>query len=221
MPQAMQENAERPVLPPGSPALVGPESNIEQRQRLDDSRGLTPQQQDPGTPEEKRTNGSGEDNLPAWPFFLVVPVLLSAAVPILKRALLARGRPEDLYRDLAGRLRDVLPSGEVGSADSPALTPTERVMLLAGAAGVEEGPMREFARAYTDHLYSGRSSDGGLGRVSSAYMGALRAYGRLPRWKRVLGALNPASLLVRLRKGASDRKVGFGKALRGVFERRR
>ena len=221
MPQAMQENAERPALPPGSPALVGPESNIEQRQRLDGSRGLTPRQQDPGTPEEKRTNGSGEDNLPAWPFFLVVPVLLSAAVPILKRALLARGRPEDLYRDLAGRLRDVLPSGEVGSADSPALTPTERVMLLAGAAGVEEGPMREFARAYTDHLYSGRSSDGGLGRVSSAYMGALRAYGRLPRWKRVLGALNPASLLVRLRKGASDRNVGFGKALRGVFERRR
>jgi hypothetical protein len=92
-------------------------------------------------------------------------------------------------------------------------------MLFAGAAGVEEGPMREFARAYTDHLYSGRSSDAGLGRVSSAYKGALRAYGRLPRWKRVLGALNPTSLLVRLRKGASGRKAGFGKVLRGVFER--
>ena len=61
--------------------------------------------------------------------------------PLSKRALLARGRPEDLYRDLTGRLRDVLPPGRSIVADSPALTPTERILLLAGAAGVEEAPM--------------------------------------------------------------------------------
>jgi transglutaminase-like putative cysteine protease len=224
MPQVMEANAERPELGPGSPTLTGPESNIEQRRALNDPPESTPRQQELGTPEE-RANRSGEEGLPAWPFFLVLPVLLAAAVLLLKRALLARGRPEDLYKDLTGRLRDVLPPGEAWSADSPALTPTERVMLLAGAAGVEEGPMREFARAYTDHLYSGRSADVGVGHVSSAYRRALRAYRCLPRWKRALGALNPASLLARLGKVASGWKAGLGKALRGrlrgVFERRR
>jgi hypothetical protein len=85
--------------------------------------------------------------------------------------------------------------------------------------------MREFARAYTDHLYSGRSADVGVGHVSSAYRRALRAYRCLPRWKRALGALNPASLLARLGKVASGWKAGLGKALRGrlrgIFERRR
>ena len=225
MPQVMEENAERPALPSGSPAtLSGPEGNVAQRQALNDPRETTPQQQDLGTPEERAAR-TGEESLPAWPFFVGVPVLLATAVPLLKRMLLARGRPEDLYRDLTGRLRDVLPPGEAGGADSPALTPTERVMLLAGATGVEEAPMREFARAYTDHLYSGHPADLGAGHVSSAYRGALRAYGRLPRWKRALGALNPASLLARLGKVASVRKAEIGKALRGrlrrVFRRRR
>jgi transglutaminase-like putative cysteine protease len=225
MPQAMEENAERPALPPGSPVTaLGPENNAAQRQLAQETGEDAPQQQDLGTPEE-RANRSGEKGLPVWPFLVVVPVLLAAAVPLLKRALLTRGRPEDLYRDLTGRLRDVLPPGEAGSADSQALTPTERVMLLAGAAGVEEGPMREFARAYTDHLYSGRPAGVGVGRLSSAYRGALRAYRCLPRWKRALGALNPASLLARLTKVASDRKAGLGKVLRGrlrgVFGRRR
>jgi transglutaminase-like putative cysteine protease len=224
MPQVMQENAERPELGPGSPALIGPQSNFEQRRALNDLQEPTPRQQDLATPEE-RTNRPGEESLPAWPFFLGVPLLLAAAVPLLKRALLARGRPEDLYRDLTGRLRDVLPPGEAGSADSPALTATERVMLLAGAASVAETPMHEFARAYTDHLYSGRSADVGIGRVFSAYRGALRAYRCLPRWKRALGALNPVSLLARLGKVASVGKAELGKALRGrlrgVFRRRR
>ncbi len=221
MPQAMEENAERPALPPGSPAtLSGPEGNVAQRQALQDPGERTPQRQDSGSASEERNNRPGEESLTVWPFLLVLPVLLAAAVPLLKRALLARGRPEDLYRDLTGRLRDVLPSGEAGSVDSPALTPMERVMLLVGASGVEEEPMREFARVYTDHLYSAHPSDAGPGRVSSAYRGALRAYGRLPRWKRALGALNPASLMARLRKGASGRRAGLVKALRGVFGRR-
>ena len=149
---------------------------------------------------------------------MLVPVFLVAAVPVAKRALLARGRPEDLYRDLTGRLRDVLPPGRSAIADSPALTPTERILLLAGAVGIEEGPMREFARAYSDHLYSAHAESR---LVSSAYRGAFRAYERLPLWRRVLGAANPLSLLARARRDASAWKRRFGKALRGVVSRAR
>ena len=151
-----------------------------------------------------------------WPFLALVPVLLLAGVPLTKRALRARGRPEDLYRDLTGRLRDVLPPGTSAIADSPALTPTERIMLLAGAVGIEEGPMKEFARAYSDHLYS---AEGGTRHVSSAYRRALRAYERLPLWRRVLGTMNPASLLARARRGASAWRMRLAKALRGRIRR--
>jgi hypothetical protein len=104
-----------------------------------------------------------------------------------------------------------LPPGSGAIADSPALTPTERVLLLAGAAGVEEGPMKGFARAYSDHLYSART-DGGPGHVARAYRRAMRAYARLPRWRRALGAANPASLLARARRGASAWKTRLAKA---------
>ena len=143
---------------------------------------------------------------------MLAPSLLVASVPVSKRALLARGRPEDLYRDLTGRLRDVLPPNRSIVADSPALTPTERILLLAGAAGVEEAPMRRFALAYSDHLYSaGSESD----HVASAYRDALQAYEHLPRWRRVLGAVNPSSLLARSRKYISARRTRLGKVLRG------
>ena len=214
MPRAMEANAPRPDIPAGAPAL-GPESNIEQRRAVEDSGELTPEQQDAQTQRETSTDRSREGNLPLWPLFVGVPALLVAAVPLLKSALLARGRPEDLYRDLTGRLRDAVSSGNGAVADSPALTPTERVMLLAGAAGVEEGPLREFARAYSDHLYSGRPAAAGPERVSSAYRGAMRAYGRLPLWRRALAAANPSSLLARLGRGLSAQRVRFGKALRG------
>jgi transglutaminase-like putative cysteine protease len=214
MPQAMQENAERPALPPGSPALVGPESNIEQRQRLDDSRGLTPRQQDPGTPEEKRTNGSGEDNLRRGPSFW--------------SCLSYSRRPSLSSRERSSPVAGLRTSTGTSRASARCAAPRRsRERRLAGpdpngaghaarrGSGVEEAPMREFARAYTDHLYSGAPAELGAGHVSSAYRGALRAYRRLPRWKRALGALNPASLLARLGKVASVRKAEIGKALRG------
>jgi hypothetical protein len=149
-----------------------------------------------------------------WPLFVLVPPLIVAAVPASKKALLARGRPEDLYKDLTGRLRDVLPPDRSIVADSPALTPTERVLLLAGAAGVEEHPMRRFALAYSDHLYS---ANGGWDHVASAYSDALQAYERLPRWRRALGAVNPSSLLARSTKYVSARRAQLGKTLRGRF----
>ena len=149
-----------------------------------------------------------------WP---IVVVLLVAAVPVSKRTLLVRGRPEDLYRDLTGRLRDVLAPGKNAVADSPALTPTERVLLLAGAAGVEEAPLAWFALAYSEHLYSSNGDDGE--RVASAYRDALRAYGRLPRWRRALGIMNPTSLLVRSRTYLSARRAQLAKTLRGRLRR--
>jgi hypothetical protein len=89
-------------------------------------------------------------------------------------------------------------------------------MLLAGAVGIEEEPMKEFARAYSDHLYS---AEGGTRHVSSAYQRALRAYERLPLWRRALGAVNPASLLARAKRGASAWRIRLAKALRGRLRR--
>ena len=214
MPRAMEANAPRPEIQAGSP-ILGPESNVEARRALEDAGEPTPERQDAGTPRERATDRSREGTLPLWPILVVVPLLLVAAVPLLKRALLARCRPEDLYADLTGRLRDAVPSREGAAADSPALTPTERVMLLAGLAGVEQGPMQKFARAYSDHLYSGRPAEEGPERVSAAYREALLAYGSLSRPRRALAAVNPSSLLARLGRDLSARKARIGKALRG------
>ena len=213
MPTAMQANAPR-----GGPPDVGPAQasendparrKFEQNQAQQDERQQNQQQQ---AAQGSTTQSQGDIGVPVWPLFVLLPVLLVAAVPISKRVLLARGRPEDLYRDLTGRLRDVLAPGRSIIADSPALTPTERVLLLAGAVGVEEAPMAQFATAYSDHLYS-FGSDGD--RVASAYRAALQAYEALPRWRRTLGAVNPSSLYVRLRKDLSARRARLGKALRG------
>jgi hypothetical protein len=149
-------------------------------------------------------------------------ILLVAAVPLLKRALAARGRPEDLYRDLLGRLRDVLPPGKAALADSTALTPTEKLVLLSGAAGVEEGPPRELAHAYSESLYAARGPDERPARhgAARAYRRALYAYRKLPRWRRSLAAVNPSSLLLRARRWIAGRGARFGKRLRGRFRKR-
>ena len=213
MPSAMEANAPRPAIPDTGQQGIGPDPALLNRSLQEQQQ--TPQQPQETPEDQSSTGSSGEERraLP-WPFLALVPVLLLAGVPLTKRALLLRGRPEDLYRDLTGRLRDVLPPGVSAVADSPALTPTERVLLLAGAAGIEEGPMEGFARAYSDHLYSARR-ESGSGHMASAYRRAVRAYERLPRWRRALGAVNPASLLARARRGASAQKIRLAKALRG------
>jgi transglutaminase-like putative cysteine protease len=215
MPAAMEANAPRPELPLAGQTRRS-ENNLDRRRVLGDER-QTPREKNRSPAEQgPSTRRFGETGAPVWLLLVLLPALLVAAVPVSKRALLARGRPEDLYKDLTGRLRDVLPPGKNIVADSPALTPTERVMLLAGATGVEEHQIREFALAYSDHLYS---AGGDEGRMASAYRSALRAYERLPRWRRTLGAVNPASLLVRLRKDVSARRARLGKALRGGLRR--
>lgn len=214
MPSTMEQNAPRPEIPNAAGQQgLGSDPNALSR-RLQGQQ--TPQQPRQTAEGRSPTGPSGAERgeLP-WPLLALAPVLLLAAVPLVKRALVARGRPEDLYRDLTGRLRDVLPPGRSAIADSPALTPTERILLLAGAAGVEEEPMEEFARAYSSHLYSAPSPEGEARRVAAAHRRALGAYQQLPGWRRVLGAANPASVLARAQRTASASKTRFLKALRG------
>jgi hypothetical protein len=215
MPAAMEANAPRPAPTVSAQQDMFP-NNPDVGRRVQDEQER-PQQH--GENIDKGATRSAEEGAQGWPFaVLIVPVLMLAAVPVAKRALLARGRPEDLYRDLTGRLRDVLPPGKSAIADSPALTPTERILILAGAVGLEEGPMKEFARAYSDHLYSAHA---GSRPVATAYRVALRAYERLPRWRRVLGAVNPASLLARIKRDAAAWKRRLAKALRARLRRSR
>jgi transglutaminase-like putative cysteine protease len=213
MPTAMQENAPRPDFP-NTPGLSLENPALARRTQVEQQTS----QQLQKAPEESASPAAGH-SAPAWPVFVLVPTLLVGAVPLAKKALVLRGRPEDLYRDLTGRLRDTLPPGKGIIADSPALTPTERVLLLAGAVGLEEGPMREFALAYSEHLYSPRSSADGSRDVSSAYRRAIQAFGSLPLWRRVFGAINPASLLMRTRRSGSAWKMRLAKALRGRFRK--
>jgi transglutaminase-like putative cysteine protease len=216
MPDAMEANARRPELPLASGVQAA--ENSPDRSQLTQNRAQQQsreQNQDLAN-QDPTTGRSRESNIPAWPLFVLAPSLIVMAVPVSKRALLARGRPEDLYMDLTGRLRDVLPPNGSIVADSPALTPTERILLLAGAAGVEETPMRRFALAYSDHLYS--ASDR-RDHVVSAYRDALRAYEGLPRWRRAFGAVNPSSLVARSRKYISAQKAQLGKVLRGRLRR--
>jgi hypothetical protein len=109
-------------------------------------------------------------------------------------------------------LRDILSLNGTRAtiADSPALTPTERLLLLADLAGVEAKPFREFAWAYSESLYA---PDPHL-NVMHAYRRAIREYEKLPRWKRALGVFNPASLLLRGRWALAVYRTRFGKTLR-------
>ena len=217
MPAAMEANAPRPDLPLAGQSGQSENDTIDQRRSERDRARQTPQEQNANPAEGNPTGNPGEGNVPVWPLLVVLPVLLVAAVPLSKRALLARGRPEDLYRDLTGRLRDVLPPGKSSVADSPALTPTERMLLLAGAVGVEEAPPARFARAYSEHLYSPHGDEE---RLAAAYEDAMGSYGRLPGWRRALGAVNPSSLLVRAGAYASARKAQLTKTLRGKLRRK-
>jgi transglutaminase-like putative cysteine protease len=217
MPAAMEANAPRPELPLADQNQQSEQGNLGKRSAAGDNKQTPRTQNQDLAGQGPATDRFGGSSIPVWPLLVVLPVLLVAAVPVSKRALLARGRPEDLYRDLTGRLRDVLPPGKSVVADSPALTPTERVLLLAGAVGVEEAPMARFALAYSDHLYSSNGGDGE--QVASTYRDALRAYEQLPRWRRTLGAANPASLLARSRKYISARRTKLAKMLRRRLRR--
>ena len=216
MPAAMEANAPRPELPLAEQSGQSENDNLDQRRSERDRARQTPQEQNADPAAGTTTDGSRKSSIPVWPLPVVLAVLLLAAGPLSKRALLARGRPEDLYKDLTGRLRDVLSPGKTSVADSPALTPTERMLLLAGAAGVEEAPLARFARAYSEHLYSPHGDEE---RLASTYQEAIASFGRLPGWRKTLGAVNPSSLLARAGTHASTRKAQLAKLLRGKLRR--
>ncbi len=213
VPQTMQQNAARiepsgdgrQDLIPGSPAYRDEISNS------------------PAGESELRDTATGgtsgpREGTPAWPLYIFAPALLLVAIPLSKRSLRFWRWPENLYRDLIARLSDVLPPGKSsGLAGSPSLTPTEKLLLLSGAAGVEEESFRDFARAYSDHLYSGKPRAETRTRVTRAYDRAVESLDNLPRWRRVLGALNPGSLMLRLQKSLAVSKKKVQKTARTVF----
>jgi transglutaminase-like putative cysteine protease len=212
IPATMEANAPRPPLP--IPEYNASPQNPAPRQE----EASEPAPETQKSPADEGAASPAEKAPAPIPYSYVLPLvlllaLLIAGVPLLKRLLAARGRPKDLYWDLVGRLRDVLPPGVAGAvvADSPALTPTERLSLLAGAVGVEAGPFREFARAYSESLYA---PDPGTD-AARAYRKALREYRKLPPWKRALGAVNLGSLLSRARMVLVGYRARIGKTLRG------
>ncbi|MDP8926854.1 MAG: transglutaminaseTgpA domain-containing protein [Actinomycetota bacterium] len=212
VPRVMEANAPRPNAP-GELSYVSSEApSLERLQAPGPAPGAE------GSPVDAESVEPAEVSS-AWPRYAIPAILvlvLLAAVLLLKRLLTARGLPEDLYRDLAGRLRDVLPlSGANTIVDSPALTPTERLVLLASTAGIEAGPFREFAQAYSESLYASHEP---RSNASRAYRRALREYESLPRWKRALGAVNPASLFLRARRRLAAHKLRLWKALHSRIE---
>jgi hypothetical protein len=217
VPSAMEANAPRaevPVLQNNNP----PENSA----ALRNGQLPEPAPNSENTPISKGPQNSIEEEF-SWSSYALPPILLLlalliVAVPLTKRLLVARGRPEDLYQDLVGRLRDVLPLNgtRANVADSPALTLTERLLLLSGAAGAEADPFRGFARAYSESLYAPNPHIS----VARAYHAALREYKELPRWKRVLGSLNPGSLFLRARRSLAASLFGIWRALSGEKKRR-
>ena len=212
MPAAMEANAPRPEI---SRWPAGPRPD---RERLGRSSSRASRRRNrPGTDQPRvearpaHRRGAGRTCRGpcsrSCPFSSWRPYRLQEGAPRPRR-------PEDLYRDLTGRLRDVLPPGRSVIADSPALTPTERILLLAGAAGVEEEPMEEFARAYSD-TSTPRGPKAGPGRHFGLPEGAegLRATARLAQGAR--GREPRLAARPRSQKNASASKTRLLKALRG------
>ena len=203
LPATMEANAPRPLGPVSQQDLI-PGGPAPQRQLNETPTSENPQDK----ASSSNSGGSGGSVLP-----LLIPIpLVLLAIPLVKRALRSRRNPDRLYRDLTGRLRDVLAPGRGSLADSPALTPTERMVLLSGAAGLGEEPFRRFAAAYSDHLYSPNPGSD----IWRSYRDALRQFRQLPLWRRVLGEINPASLFARAGVWASASRIRLGKALGGV-----
>jgi len=155
--------------------------------------GEAPQPGDSGESSAARQNTE-----PAGPLFYALAAALVAAavlsVPLAKRLLLERGSPEGYYRDIVGRLEDSMPGRPPGPASRDSLTPAERLSTLAREARLEEGPFLSLAWSYTEHLYSPNPA----ADPAADHAAALRSYNELPRWRRVLGAVNPTSLARRL-----------------------
>ncbi|MGI8865851.1 MAG: transglutaminaseTgpA domain-containing protein [Rubrobacteraceae bacterium] len=211
VPATMEQNA------PGPQSSSSPqeEPGIEDRNlRKQQQERQNAQEENP--PEEKNKDKESSANnavgVPIWPLYPLAPILLIAAVPLTKRLLVSQGRPEDLYRDLLGRGRDLSPGGNAG-AESAALTPNERMVLLAGSLGLDEEPFREFGRSYTGYLYSGVAYKSSRRQVSASHKRCVDALEKLPVLRRWLAAVNPASLVPRAVRGVGEAERSLVKRL--------
>lgn len=209
MPQTMQSDVPRIDSSLGAGLQDQPQENRALENPADDE--IKPVE---AVPEDDPSSAtvSTDEGFPAWPVALICVVGLVALVPITKRMLLSRARPEDYYRDVAGKLTDSLTPGIAATQNSPALTVEERLMLLAGASGLDPAPFEDLAARYSAHLYS--PDHEGRRELSRAYHRAMREYRRLSVWRRAISAVNPTSLFARggkkLRRAGED----FLKAVR-------
>lgn len=161
----------------------------------------SPGPKDAGVGQGAQTAGIGGTTPPVSPlaWFLTLAGLavggLACGVPLAKRLLAARGTASALYHDVLGRLQD-LPGSESSTESRPGLTPNERLLAAAGEYRLDPDPFEVFARAYSEHLYSqSPQSD-----LHGPYRKVLRALKDVSRRRRLRAALNPVSLLSRLRK---------------------
>ncbi len=222
VPNAMEANAPMPQNPAiGQDAAVN-SPNLYEKRPL--GHGVAPsiqssseKKQHATSPEKHKSRSKQQrpSTVPPWIPYTLLLVILVASVPLTKGLLLRKGDPDALYEDLTGRLRDILPPGKARLADSPALTPMERILLLADAAGLESGPFKEFSRAYSGYLYSGEAGPETYRTVQIAYRRARRAYAILPLWRRALGVVNPASLLWRAKAGLKSLRAYSRKTIQG------
>lgn len=206
VPPAMEANAPRPE--PSLSDIYGAQRVLPENPALRPGHsGPNASSSEPGAPErgeDDPAGGAGDEQggIPVALLYAAFAGVLTAGVPLAKRALAAEGTPRALYRDVLGRLRDLPGSGvrEAG-VDAPSLTPGERILRAAGTAGVRQEPFERFARAYSEHLYAAEPASD----VRRAYREVLREFRRLPGWRRALAAVNPASLvwILRIRLGAS------------------
>ncbi|MGI8650065.1 MAG: transglutaminaseTgpA domain-containing protein [Rubrobacter sp.] len=215
MPETMQSNVPRldPSLGEAAQNIPQENQNLENPEEQEDLEPLEPVQEEESSPATAQAGG----RLPVWPLLAFGMAAVIGVVPLTKLMLFSRGRAEDYYRDVVGRLTDSLPPG--ATVDLTSLTVEERLTLLAGASGLDPEPFEGLATTYSAHLYAPGTE--GNKEISRAYRRAMAEYRELPAWKRMLAALNPTSLLSR--GGRRGRRIlgGVAKAVRIRIERLR
>lgn len=206
VPEAMQSNVPRQEDFSGEIPQDVPQENraLEDPEEQEDIQPVEPETDEAADP----VTGS-ENGIPLWPLAIVAALGVVGGVPLAKRMLLARGRPEDYYRDATARLSDALPPGSTGDLSS--LTVGERLALLSGANGLDPEPFERFAAAYSAHLYAPERDQGR--EISRAHRTAISDYRNLPAWRRFLAAINPSSLLARAGRRGRGIKNRAGKSL--------
>lgn len=125
--------------------------------------------------------------LPVWALSLIFAGLVGT-VPLAKRLLVARGTPRSVYRDMVGRLESATRRRRRKTKPhSSCLTPAERLVGAAQAAGLDPEPFEKLGYAYSEHLYAADPH----ADMREPYVDTMRQWKKLPRRRRLLAALDP------------------------------